>query len=239
MQYFVLGIGLLAGLFLLARWLTTADPRVLAWMARVLVGLLGVGAIALIALSGRYIWIAYALPFLLPVIFRWRSKRIRAKNATGPTPGQTSDVITAYLKMSLDHDSGDMTGTVTAGSYAGRDLSSMGLVELLDLLNGCADDEDSVRVLEAYLDRVHGPEWRGGAPGGDGGEDSSRRSRSAWGNAMTRDEAWEILGLESGAGPDAVKDAHRQLMAKLHPDHGGSTYLAAKLNQAKDLLLED
>ncbi len=76
MQYLVLGIGLLAGLILLARWLTTADPRVLAWMARMLVALVGLGAIALIALSGRYIWIAYALPFLLPVIFQWRSKRI-------------------------------------------------------------------------------------------------------------------------------------------------------------------
>ncbi len=239
MQYLVLGIGLLAGLILLARWLTTADPRVLAWMAKTLVGLVVLAVITLIVLSGRYIWIAYALPFLLPVIFRWRSKRIRAKNAAGPTPGQTSDVTTAYLQMSLDHDSGDMTGAVTAGHYAGQDLGSMGLVDLLDLLQSCADDEDSVRVLESYLDRVHGPEWRGGEASGDGGEDGPRRSKSAWGNAMTRGEAWEILGLESGAGPDDIKEAHRQLMAKVHPDHGGSTYLAAKLNQAKDLLLED
>ena len=132
-----------------------------------------------------------------------------------------------------------MTGTVTAGPYAGRDLPSMSLVELLDLLNGCADDADSVRVLEAYLDRIHGPEWRGGEAGAGGGEDGTRRASRAWGGAMTTEEAWEILGLTPGAGPEDVKEAHRRLMAKLHPDHGGSTYLAAKLNQAKDLLLGD
>jgi hypothetical protein len=239
MQYLVLGIGLLAGLLLLARWLSTADPRMLAWVMRVLIGVLVIGALALVALSGRYIWIAYALPFLLPIYFQWRSKRIRARNATGPTPGRTSDATTTYLHMSLDHDSGDMTGTVTAGNYAGRDLSSMELAEMLDLLKECSGDADSVRVLEAYLDRVHGPEWRSGEAGTEHDGQGRNGSKSTWGNAMTPDEAWEILGLEPGAGPDSIKEAHRRLMGTLHPDHGGSTYLAAKLNQAKDLLLSD
>jgi hypothetical protein len=234
MQYLVLGIALLGGFLLLVRWATMADPRVLAWVLRVLTSLVALGGLLLVILSGRWVWVAYALPFVLPFYFHWRSNRVRAKNAAGPSPGQSSDVTTDHLRMSLDPDSGEMTGTVTRGTYAGRELDSMSLPELLDLLAGCADDEDSVRVLEAYLDRVHGPQWRG-----DGAADGEARGGSAggWGAAMTFEEAWEILGLEPGADQDAIKEAHRRLMAKMHPDRGGSTYLAAKLNQAKDLLL--
>jgi len=234
MQYLVLGIALLAGLVLLVRWATTADPRIMAWMLRVLVSLIVLCGLLVVILSGRWMWFAYALPFMLPFYFHWRSNRVRAKNAGGPSPGQSSDVTTDYLRMSLDHDSGEMTGTVTRGAYAGRELDAMSLPELLDLLEGCAEDADTVRVLEAYLDRVQGPQWRG-----DGAADEATRGGRAggWGAAMTFQEAWEILGLEPGADTEAIKEAHRRLMGKMHPDHGGSTYLAAKLNQAKDLLL--
>lgn len=235
MQYLVFGIALLAGLLFLMNWATNADPRVLAWVLRVLASLIVLGGFLVVILSGRWAWIAYALPFLLPFYFHWRSNRIRTKNAGGPSPGQSSDVNTEWLNMSLDHDSGEMTGAVTKGPYTGRTLDSMSLPELLDLLSRCAGDEDSVRVLEAYLDRVHGPEWRNQEEGAGGEKPGA--SAGGWGAAMTFEEAWEILGLEPGADHDEIKEAHRRLMAKLHPDRGGSTYLAAKLNQAKDLLL--
>lgn len=233
MQYLFLIVGTLAGLLLLMRWASTADPKLLAWIVRVVGGIVLALILVGLLLVGRWTWIVYAIPFLLPFYFHWRSNRIRAKNSGGPSPGQTSEVRTRYLDMSLDHDTGEMSGTVTSGSYAGRAVGSLNLAELLDLLAECEDDEDSVRVLEAFLDRAHGAAWRTEA----GAEAGAKAKGGTWGGAMTFEEAWEILGLQPGADEDEIKEAHRRLMAKMHPDRGGSTYLAAKLNQAKDLLL--
>jgi hypothetical protein len=241
-SYFVLGVALLAGFLLLARWMSSADPRLLAWLVRVIGGALLLGFAVFVFMSGRFHWLLYAVPFALPFYFHWRSNRIRMRNAQGPTPGGASEVDTGWLKMELDHDSGNMRGTVERGSFAGRGLAGMSLEELLELREELSSDGDSVRVLDSYLDRIHGPAWRGGE------EEAANQDRGGYGSghggpprgsgAMTENEAFEVLGLERGATADEIKDAHRRLMGKLHPDRGGSTYLAAKLNQAKDFLLK-
>ncbi len=242
LPYFVLGIALLAGLLLAGRWFTTADPKtlikVLKWL---LFGVIGLGALFFI-LTGRLAWALFALPALFPWFMRARSahrmyktfSRMAAGGGGGPGAGtgKTSDVETRFLRMALDHDSGQMTGEVLEGDYAGRTLASMSMDEVVDLLRVCwVEDQPSAQVLEAYLNRVH-PDWRqkaheGAAPGGG----SSR------GGAMSRAEALDVLGLDDGASELDIKDAHHRLIAGLHPDHGGSTYLAAKINQAKDALL--
>ena len=148
------------------------------------------------------------------------------KSARGPSPGQSSDVRTRYLHMSLDHDSGELGARVLEGRFRGRRLDDLPLDALLELLAECQrEDAESCPLLETYLDRVHGPEWRRGekAPESTAG--------------MSRSEAYEILGLSPGASPEEVVNAHRRLMQKVHPDRGGSDYLAAKLNEAKELLL--
>jgi hypothetical protein len=150
------------------------------------------------------------------------------RNAGGPTPGGSSDVETAWLRMSLDHDSGAMEGVILQGAFRGRRLGELSADELRDLLVASRADGDTATLLETYLDRRH-PDWRQSS---DAGAPSSTPSA-----AMTREEAWSILGLEAGADEPAIREAHRRLMKKLHPDQGGSTYLAAKINQAKDLLL--
>ena len=137
------------------------------------------------------------------------------------------------IEMELDHDTGEMNGTVLAGSFAGRALGDLPEEALRRLHEECArSDADGVRLLEAYFDRRF-PRWREDAHG-----DAHARGAQPQTGAMTEQEAYQILGLEPGASAEDVRRAHRALMKKLHPDQGGSTYLAARVNQAKEILLD-
>lgn len=232
MPYLLLGLGIVVGGFLLIKGLRGADPRkvvvVLKWTV---IAIGGVGLLYL-GVTGQLRRASYIAMGLLPFLMRWRALGRLARSWRGPTPGQSSDIETAYLRMRLDHDSGALEGTVLVGQFKGRLLQELSTAELVALLQECrVNDEQSAAILETYLDRVHGADWRGGGAGGSGG------GRSAAGAGISLDEAYEVLGLEPGASPDAIREAHRNLMQKMHPDHGGSTYLAAKINQAKELLL--
>lgn len=144
--------------------------------------------------------------------------------------GQKSKVATAFLAMELDHDSGTMNGEVLAGPSKGKQLSAMNDGELKAFHGLCAGARDqSAALLEAWLDRNKG-EWR--ATWGQGGSASSAAA-----GPISREEALAILGLKSGATEDDIRAAHRRLMKEFHPDKGGSDYLAAKINAAKDVLL--
>ena len=153
------------------------------------------------------------------------------------SPGQSSSVRTKVLAMELDHDSGDMDGEVLTGTLAGRKLSGLTLAELTELMEDCiAAGDQSQALLEAYLDRAH-PDWREDQGSSDGGTADGGKRASTGSASMSRDEAYDILGLEPGASEEEINAAHRRLMKQFHPDQGGSDYLAARINQAKDLLL--
>jgi hypothetical protein len=151
-------------------------------------------------------------------------------SGTQRSAGQTSRVRSQFLDMILDHDSGALTGGILAGPYAGRSLDEFDLPQLTAMIAGF--DAESVSLLEGYLDRRF-PAWRQDAQGDAAGG----QRRPASGGKMTNEEAYQILGLQPGAGRDEIGRAHRALMKKLHPDQGGSTYLAARVNEAKDTLL--
>ena len=146
--------------------------------------------------------------------------------------GSKSQVRSTFLEMELDHDSGEMSGRVRGGTYAGRTLDSLDIPDLQTLSREIAIDAESLALLEAYLDRRI-PGWRedveGDGAAGPGGAADSR--------AMTDEEAYEILGLAPGASEMEIRRAHRLLMKGVHPDQGGSTFLASKINEAKDRLL--
>ena len=137
----------------------------------------------------------------------------------------------AFVEMELDHDTGAMRGRILAGRHEGAALDALDVATLTGFLPEI--DEESRSLLMAYLDRRE-PSWRdhvqSGAAAGSGS--------SSWDSGkMTEEEAYQILGLQSGANADEIGRAHRSLMKKLHPDQGGSTYLAARVNEAKDVLL--
>ena len=186
-------------------------------------------ALGLLAATGRLNWVvpilAAALPFLAGATRALRARIARALFPGGATPhGQpTSSAEAAFLTMTLDHATGQMDGEVRKGRHAGRRLSSLSVTELAALA-GEIDDSDSQRLLESYLDRTH-PSWR-------------ESTRDAEANPpMTREAALEILGLAPGATREEIVAAHRRLIQRLHPDRGGSTFLAAQINGAKKVLI--
>lgn len=227
MTWLALGAIALFLLFLLLRGFANAPVARVRQFGAVMLASIGAVLLLLGLLTARGQQALIALTFFLPLLLRWARRWRTNKRFGGPAPqtGAANSVETAFLTMALDHDSGRMTGSVKAGQFAGRDLATLDLPELLSLLEECqVSDVDSVALLEAWLDRAH-PDWRA---------EPAAEPRSA---AMTREEALDILGLEEGADEEAIRAAHRRLMKTAHPDQGGSVWLAARINAARDFLL--
>jgi DnaJ domain len=238
--YLLIGILVLIGLVLLARRFVNTNPAHLAQGVRAFAAAFSALASTGLLFAGRF---GLALITIGATIMAIRAlRRAPAGGFSGYGGGggsagrpHSSEVVTDTLRMQLDHTTGDLDGDVLQGRFAGRSLASLGLTELLDLIAECQrDDPRSVALIETYLDRRQ-PDWRDHAAGGTQGHEQT----AAAGATGTMDEAtaWSVLGLAPGASAAEIKAAHRRLMTKLHPDHGGSGYLAAQLNQAKDLLL--
>ena len=237
---------ILLGVLFAITWLLRQPPAARQQMLRQALWLGGLSAVLLALFSGRLPPLVAAMGgalVFLPRLLAARRLFGAGNTAARPSGGANPKVSTRFLDMSLDHDSGVMHGTVREGPFSGRALSQLSVDELLQLLAQCrSDDAQSASVLEAYLDRTHGDDWRErmSAGGQDDGKNSGTDGpRTAHGNAtMSVAEARDILGVSSDAGHGEIIAAHRQLMQKLHPDRGGPTYLAAKVNQAKDVLLK-
>ena len=226
MNSFLLFLALASLAFILLRIFLVASPAQLAALLRAGGGLILLGFAAFVGARGRLILALMIAIGALAVLFGGR-------RTLGQGPGgNSSKVRSAGLEMILDHDSGYMDGQVLAGRFEGQFLSQLEIDDLLQIAEDFRDDEESLRLLESYLDRTH-PGWRENVDGG-----STDGAAAAHGSgSMSPEEAYDILGLKPGASEAEIVDAHRRLMKQVHPDRGGSDALAAKINEAKDRLL--
>lgn len=261
MPYVILALGVVVGLAMLWSWAANADPKSLARAIKAIGLIVAVVLGGLALLSRNAAFLIGLLPALLPLFMNSRVLANRVRAARGPSPGQVSRIETASLRAELDHETGEVHGVILRGRHAGTALEALALEEIVEAMEDAAgDDPRSVSILEAYLDRRFGPEWREAVAGDWAGYQSADTAdeagdadgqarwreggRARWGQgrpnaagAMTREEAYKILGLEPGATKAEIKAAHHRLMKQMHPDQGGSDYLAAKLNEAKAALL--
>lgn len=233
MPAIVLALVVLATIAFGVAWFLRANPSSLARVLRLILVVLG-----MIGVGGFLIFGLRFLPSLLPelsglagvVIAALVARAVRRRSSGGfssPGTGQRTEVRTAFLQAWIDHGTGDVGGTVLNGQFAGRTLDSLADGDLLGLHAECAADPDSHKVLEAYLDRRLGGDWR----------NAQRPPPSGSRTDMSRDEALAVLGLAEGATAEEIKAAHRRLIQRMHPDVGGSADLAARINRAKDVLL--
>lgn len=174
---------------------------------------------------------AIGVPLIILGISWWR--RSRSKRPLRSAEGQKSTVRSAHLEMELDHDTGEMDGTILTGRLQGVRLSSLSREEITSLYFDFRSDPDSISLLESFLDRYHS-DWRDHVDA----DDSRKQNDPSGFDTMTRQEAYQILGLEPDASAEEIHRAWRRLMKGVHPDSGGSAFLAAKINAAKDILLE-
>ena len=223
-------------LYTLLQMFRSANPAVMARGVKIAGGLLALAVAGFIGLRGE-LAIAIPLGVFGAGLLGWSPFGTSGFGNIGGlfgsssrSSGQTSHVRSQYLDMTLDHDSGALTGRIVAGAGAGRSLDQFDLPQLTSMMTRF--DAESIALFESYLDRRF-PAWRQHAEADAAGRQRGSASRGK----MTDEEAYQILGLQPGVGRDEISRAHRSLMKKLHPDQGGSTYLAARVNEAKDTLL--
>lgn len=224
----IFGIMVLAVVLLVLHGFSRANPHNVAIVLKATGGIGALAGAAVLGVRGR-IDIAVPLGLFGLSLLGWLPWSVPGFGArTQKSARQVSRVRSAFIEMELDHDTGAMRGTILAGPHVGQSLDALDMATLMSFLPDI--DEESRALLMAYLDRRE-PAWRDNAQAG------ATAGPGSWSTGkMTEEEAYQILGLAPGASIDDIGRAHRTLMKKLHPDQGGSTYLATRVNEAKDVL---
>jgi len=239
LMWLMLGAGaIFTGFFLVMRLGNRAGvsaPRALVETA-VIAAIVSVSILVWVGRLGD-VWLLYVLPLPVGVVGYMLWEKFWPGNGRRKS---NSRIRTLYLKVVLDHEAGLFDGEVIKGTYRGEILSTLTIQELRLLQVEVSPDLDSVNILNAYLDHVHAGARQGDSAAGrsdNGAHSSGRESHRQAGGAMSEEEARSLLGLSRGASADEIKASHRRLIKQVHPDHGGTDYLAHKINEAKNLLL--
>lgn len=236
MSQSLLLIAFVIGVLYAIRWISR-QPKAKRWqLGAILVAVILIGMVA----TGRAHWLFAVIGAIIPMLRRLLGfvqyapilQRLYAANRPQSKHQQThSTVDTVFLEMRLDHESGELDGLIKTGRHEGEFLSSLDMSTLIELFEDyLQQDMESAQLIETYLDRTFGQDWR------DQSSHSSSTPQDNSSGELSVSEAYAILGLKEGAPREEVIAAHRRLMQKMHPDRGGSDYLAARINEAKDLL---
>ena len=194
--------------------------------------------VVILTLMGKMHWLGAAITGLLvvarqmlPLLIRLLPMLGGLRGQAGNTGSKQSEVSARILTMTLDHDSGDLSGVVLEGPFKDWLLEELDRQQLDELLAYCQrEDADSAQLLVSYLEQRF--------PDDETTHEQAESDHPQNPTGLTRAEALSLLGLEEGATQDEIISAHRTLIQKVHPDRGGSDYLAAKINEAKDFLLD-
>ena len=234
MPYLLAGLLILFAILFVMHWYANANPQVLASRLPRIAGLACLAVAGLLTLRGLTMFSGPLAAFGAYLLLA--GARSIPFGGQAKSPGQKSAVKTDYLEMELDHDTGAMSGRILKGQFFGLRIEDLTPADLASLWQECRfEDPHSAELVAAYLDSAH-PTWR--ADFADTSEDGEYTDASGSSGPMTFDEALSVLGLDRSATSDDVRQAHKDLMQKVHPDRGGSTYLASKINAAKEYLLE-
>ena len=204
---------------------------------QIILGAAVVGVVIL-TLMGKMHWLGAAITGLLvvarqmlPLLIRLLPMLGGLRGQAGNTGSKQSEVSARILTMTLDHDSGDLSGVVLEGPFKDWLLEELDRQQLDELLAYCQrEDADSAQLLVSYLEQRF--------PDDETAHERAESDHPHNATGLSRAEALSLLGLEEGATHDEIISAHRTLIQKVHPDRGGSDYLAAKINEAKDFLLD-
>lgn len=267
MQWVILGFGLFIATGFILRWLAKARPsdirHLLFGGIAVLLVLVGLWLLLTGKLAAMFAALVAAIPFLFRVLkfgvmwpffkrmfgsarYRGRGANPHGSSSNGTRRNRFSEIRTQFLVMQLEHETGRLSGSVIAGSLAGRDLDGLGLDELQHLYVECCSAQDQSRtVLGTYLDRRSDcQDWRNWDCVGRADGSSSRQEQHG-GNSGFRSEgmdvteASKILGLGKNPSRAEINRAYQTLIKAVHPDHGGSDYLASRVNAARQVLLRN
>jgi hypothetical protein len=233
--YLALGVLVLAVGLWLVRAFSEADARELARglrQAGVILAALLCGALFIVGVaSERGLLVFLGACGMGAVGYGLWRRRSQATSAGGTALQPRSEIETEFVKMRIDHDGGTLSGTVLKGRLRGRGLGELSRDQLVKLWRECRPrDQHAASLVEAYLDRFM-PSWRQHAISDDTAAVQAQE-------VMTAEEAHAILGLAAGAAESEIREAYHRLMIKMQPEEGGSPYLAAKLKEARDMLLK-
>lgn len=191
----------------------------------------GLIIISLLAVAtGRMHWLGGALALLIgaakfgaTALFRfWPLLRATGRDAV---------FRTAHLEVRFLVKTSQLEGRVIKGLYEGELLHAMSTQQLQELAQAYQEqDKKSYYLVQVFLQRA-------GAAGAQQQYENRDKSGGGFPSSPTREEALLILGLSGNPDKGEIVAAHRKLIQKLHPDRGGNDYLAARINQAKDVLL--